>query len=57
MVRQYDRRGQDEDYALMQAYIDLVDADIWFLQEVENEAAIVRVFNDGQDSKVRLSAF
>ena len=41
------RARTDDDYALIRAYIDQVDADIWFLQEVENEAAIVRVFSNG----------
>lgn len=41
------RARTDDDYAVMRTYIDQVDADIWFLQEVENEAAIARVFGDG----------
>jgi len=41
------RARADDDYAVMRTYIDQVDADIWFLQEVENEAALARVFGDG----------
>lgn len=35
----------DEGYARVAAIIDEVDADIWLLQEIENEAALARVFN------------
>ncbi|GGH04546.1 hydrolase [Glycocaulis albus] len=35
----------DEGYARVAAVIDDIDADIWLLQEVENEVALARVFN------------
>lgn len=40
------RARRPEEYDIIRRYIEAVDADVWLLQEVENTAALERVFND-----------